>query len=175
MKLRSSESDSKESKKKCAPLHFWISYLIFWQWSERDEIQWRSKAGFKGIVLRWCVYIYTPWTQCFHHYHCDTDPPSHPHTWASWEKLPHKTARTRTTTQLQRKYYCRNFYEHNSTGTCSCAEPLDCLGALAKKHPHWFTNCLLLIICPSNPFSPFLSSPRLTLLNLMKLSSREIK
>lgn len=30
-------------------------YLIHWQWSKRDEMQWRSKVRFKGIVLTCCI------------------------------------------------------------------------------------------------------------------------
>lgn len=101
----------------------------------------------------------------------------YPHTHTHPEKLPHKTATTRTTTKPQHKYYCRNFYKFNSTGTCntSSAEPLVCLWALPKKYPSQVTNCPLLRACPSDPYFPFLSSPRLARSTLMKLSSWEIK
>ena len=44
-----------------------------------------------------------------------------------------------------------------------------------KKYPSQVTNCPLLTACPSDPYFPFLSSPRIASSTLMKLSSWEIK
>lgn len=75
-------------------------YLIHWQWSKRDEMQWRSKVRFKGIVLTCCISSLD--TMLPSHYH-STHPRTHR---GNKKKLPNKTSTARIAPRLRHKYYC---------------------------------------------------------------------
>lgn len=124
-------------------------YLIHWQWSKRDEMQWRSKVRFKGIVLTCCISSLDTMLQSHPH---STHPRTHTEEKKNKKKLPHKTSTARITPQLQHKYYCN--VQHRDMQLCKAA-------GLNVSPPAGLLMPPFFLVCPSGALFPFLFSPHL--------------